>query len=74
MGLCKRESFCTARPDDVNDLKQCITNAVVSMDKDVLARVWDELDYYVDVCLVTNGHTWTFIGKNLQQIFFSEIM
>ncbi|PSN43273.1 hypothetical protein C0J52_11470, partial [Blattella germanica] len=35
----------------LDDLKQ----AVASVDADMLQRVWDELDYRIDVCRVTRG-------------------
>jgi hypothetical protein len=42
----------------VNDLKKRITTAVASVEKDMLRRVWNELDYRIDICHVTKGsHT-----------------
>ncbi|PSN56295.1 hypothetical protein C0J52_22812, partial [Blattella germanica] len=37
------------------DLKQRIRQAVATVDGDMLQRVWDELDYRMDVCRVTGG-------------------
>jgi hypothetical protein len=34
-----------------------ITAAVALVDRDMLTRVWDEMDYRIDVCHITNdGH------------------
>ncbi|GBN80818.1 hypothetical protein AVEN_71877-1 [Araneus ventricosus] len=43
------------RIDDINHLKQRITDVVHSVTPDVLTRVWDELDYRLNVCRATNG-------------------
>ncbi|GBM07241.1 hypothetical protein AVEN_25495-1 [Araneus ventricosus] len=41
--------------NDINHLKQRITDVIHSVTPDVLTRVWEELDYRLDVCRVTNG-------------------
>ena len=42
-------------PKDVDELKARITEAVATIDNAMLERVWQELDYRLDVCRVTNG-------------------
>ena len=42
-------------PTNVNQLKQRITIALEAVAQDMLHRVWDELDYRLDVCRVTGG-------------------
>ena len=42
-------------PRDVDELKARITEAVSTIDNAMLGRVWQELDYRLDVCRVTNG-------------------
>jgi hypothetical protein len=37
------------------DLSNRITAAVVRVDHDVLTRVWNEMDYRIDVCHITSG-------------------
>jgi hypothetical protein len=32
-----------------------ITAAVALVDRDMLTRVWDEMDYRIDVCRITKG-------------------
>ncbi|GBM37372.1 hypothetical protein AVEN_48145-1 [Araneus ventricosus] len=43
------------RISDINHLKQRITVIIHSVTPDVLTRVWEELDYRLDVCRATNG-------------------
>ncbi|GBM18979.1 hypothetical protein AVEN_1596-1 [Araneus ventricosus] len=43
------------RINDINHLKQRITDIIHSVTPDVLTRVWEELDYRLDGCRITNG-------------------
>ena len=48
--------FVPALPVSLNELKKrIITAAVASVDDDMLRSVWTELDYRIDICLVTKG-------------------
>ncbi|GFU31470.1 DUF4817 domain-containing protein [Trichonephila clavipes] len=42
-------------PKDLEELKQWITAVLNSITGDMLSRVWQELDYCVDICRVTGG-------------------
>ena len=42
-------------PLDLAELRQRIELAVACIDHQMLVRVWQELDYRIDVCRVTNG-------------------
>ena len=48
---------------DLDKPKAQITEAVATIDNAMLGRVWQELDYRLDVCRVSNGahveHLWT---------------
>jgi hypothetical protein len=37
------------------DLRNRITAAVVLVNRDMLTRVWDEMDYRIDVCRISKG-------------------
>jgi len=39
----------------LKELRDRITHALQTITADMLHRVWDEFDYRVDVCLVTQG-------------------
>jgi len=39
----------------LNELRVLITHALQTITADMLRRVWDEFDYRVDVCHVTQG-------------------
>jgi len=54
----KDRVFVPSLPVSLNEMKQRITTAVSSVDEDMLRSVWTELDYPIDICLVTKGsHT-----------------
>ena len=47
--------FVPRLPVSLNELKQRIRTAVVSVDEDMLRSVWTKLDYRIDICRVTRG-------------------
>ncbi|GBM33935.1 hypothetical protein AVEN_178006-1, partial [Araneus ventricosus] len=52
-GYVKQHVY-SERFNDINHLKQRITDVIHSVTPYVLARVWEELDYRLDVCRATN--------------------
>jgi hypothetical protein len=42
-------------PRDLPQLQQRIVEAVTPLDHQMLQRVWQELDYRIDICHVTKG-------------------
>ena len=54
-GFVKQLVYVSPLPEDVDELKTRITDAVATIDNAMLERVWEELDYRLDVCCVTNG-------------------
>ena len=55
LGFVKRLVYMPPIPRDMDELKARITEAVTTIDNVMLGRVWQELDYRLDVCRVTNG-------------------
>ena len=49
------QSTQRTRPRDLADLKARIIAAVNNIDAPMLTRVWQELEYRIDVCRVTRG-------------------
>jgi len=45
----------TPLPRDLADLEAWIITAVKNIDAPMLTRVWQELEYRIDVCRVTRG-------------------
>jgi hypothetical protein len=45
--------FVPALPANLQDLRNLITAAVTLVDRDILTRVWNEMDYRIDVCRIT---------------------
>jgi hypothetical protein len=54
-GYAKEQVFVLPLPPDIDELKLRFTAAVETIDRNMLERVWDELDYRLDICRVTNG-------------------
>jgi hypothetical protein len=42
-------------PRDLSQLRRKIVEAVAAIDRQILRRVWQELDYRIDICRVTKG-------------------
>ncbi|GBN77650.1 hypothetical protein AVEN_131335-1 [Araneus ventricosus] len=53
-GYVKKHVY-SERINDINHLKQRITDVIHSVTPDVLTRVWEGLDYRLDVCRAANG-------------------
>ena len=51
-GYVKTLVYVSPLPANVNELKQRITIALETVTQDMLHRVWEELDYRLDVCRV----------------------
>ena len=45
--------FVPLLPANIEEMKQRITAALETVTKDMLQRVWHELEYRLDVCRVT---------------------
>jgi hypothetical protein len=42
-------------PRDLTQLRRRIVEAVAAIDRQMLQRLWQELDYRIDICRVTKG-------------------
>jgi hypothetical protein len=42
-------------PYDLPQLRRTIVEAVAAIDHQMLQRVWQEIDYRIDICRVTKG-------------------
>ena len=54
-GYVKTLVYVPPLPANANKLKQRITIALETVTQDMLHRVWEELEYRLDVCWVTGG-------------------
>ena len=67
-GSVKDTAFVPPVPSNLQELRDRITAAVTLIDRDILTRVWNELDYRLDVCRISQGghieHLWC-VKKNL---------
>jgi hypothetical protein len=42
-------------PRDLPQQRQRIVEAVAAIDRQMLQRVWQEIDYRIDICRITKG-------------------
>jgi len=57
-GFVKDSVYVPPLPMSLNELRDRITHALQTVTADMLHRGWDEFDYRVDVCRVTqSAHT-----------------
>ena len=54
-GFVKDTVFMPSLPANLQDLRNCITAAVALVDRDMLTRVWNEMDCRIDACRITKG-------------------
>ena len=54
-GFVKDSVYVPPLSMSLNELRDRITHALQTITADMLHRVWDEFDYRVDVCRVTQG-------------------
>ena len=55
LGFVKDTVFVPPLPANLKDFRNRITAAVALVDRDMLTRVWNEMDYRKDVCRITKG-------------------
>ena len=54
-GYVKDQVYVPPLPVSIRELKAQIRTAIETITSDMLRTVWNELDYRVDVCRITNG-------------------
>ena len=54
-GFVKDTVFVPPLPANLQGLCNRITAAVAMVDRDMLTRLWNEMDYRIDVCRITKG-------------------
>ena len=74
-GFVKDTVFVPPIPANLQDLRNRITAAVALVDRDRLTRVWNEMGYRIDVCLITKGghieHLWNIYIKKTWRVSVS---
>ena len=50
-----KKRYAKFRDEGCLCLRNLITAAVALVDRDMLTRVWNEMDYRIDVCRITKG-------------------
>jgi hypothetical protein len=54
-GYIKDRVYVAPMPRDFHQLRQRIVEALAAIDRQMLQRVWQELDCRIDVCRVAKG-------------------
>jgi len=54
-GFVKDTAFVSPLSANLQELRNRVTAAVALFDRDMLTRVWNEMDYRIDVCRITKG-------------------
>jgi hypothetical protein len=54
-GFVKDTVFVPPLSANLQDLRSIITTAVALVDRDMLTRVWNEMDYRIAICRITKG-------------------
>ena len=54
-GFVKDTVYVPPLPANLQDLRNRITAAVALVDRDMLTRVWNEMDHRINVCCITKG-------------------
>jgi len=54
-GFVKDTVFVPPLSANLQDLRNRINAAVALVDRDMLTRMWNEMDYRIDVCRITKG-------------------
>jgi hypothetical protein len=54
-GFVKDTVFVPLLPADLQNLRNRIIAAMALVDRDILTRVWNEMDYRKDVCRISKG-------------------
>jgi len=52
LSVCEGHCLCASTRRESPDFRNCITAAVALVDRDMLTRVWNEMDYRIDVSAV----------------------
>jgi hypothetical protein len=55
-------------PNDLQKLRQRIIAAVATINRDMLERVWTEMDYRIDVCRVIRGSHIVCLKGNISKL------
>ncbi|GBN20138.1 hypothetical protein AVEN_227201-1 [Araneus ventricosus] len=55
LGFVKNKVYVPPLPRNLEDLRTCIGNALKLVTPDMLKRVWEEMDYCLDIVCLTRG-------------------
>jgi hypothetical protein len=77
LGYVKDKVFILPLPEILEELRARITEAVATIDADMIHRIWDEVAYRWDICRVTWGnhieHLWISVDETQTGTAFCDV-
>jgi hypothetical protein len=67
-GYVKDVVYVPPLPNDLQELIQHIIAAVATINRDMLEKVWTEMDYRIDVCRLTRGYHIECLSGNIKTL------
>ena len=52
---CVKNTVCCTKDPDINDVNHRITEAIPTINADMLRQTWREIEYWLDILRATNG-------------------
>ena len=59
----EKDNVYWKRVSNIDDQKARIATAIASVNADMLAASWSEIDYRLDILRAAKGETWKFIDR-----------
>jgi hypothetical protein len=67
MGICGNPDVPTSMSQSLPEIRERILQAIANVDESQLRRTWEEFEFCVDVCRVTNGAHIVYIYINVYE-------
>jgi hypothetical protein len=65
-GFVKDDVYIQPTPVDLQEIRDRIVNTVALIDANFLDKVWEKLEYRLDVCRITRGSHVEYLQRNLK--------
>jgi hypothetical protein len=65
-GFVKDNVYIPPMPVELQEIRHRIVNSIAVLDANFLDKLWDQLEYHLDVCRITRGSHIEHFKKNLE--------
>ena len=72
IGLHQYHVFVPPMPRDSQDLRENVTTAFATIDRDILKRVKEKYDFRLDICFITKGSHIEYLWNKTCNISYSS--